>query len=305
MKPIFGKLWDKMDAMSARNTTAAVASAPSPEQACRLVGRRRDPLLSRSRSRKPFETGATESQVDVMLDAVVDASTLTHLEGGIPIAPHEHVAVLYRSRPAAFRLASFLAEGLQGGDLCIYLAPADYQAEMLERLWASGQNVGRHQQVGNLSLFRGIGTLRGLRDFTQQAFLEAERREVPAVRWLAEGLWPKVVGFPLPDFFEFDALLNYQVKHYRSVALCQYDLEQTEVRHLFSAIAVHRHLLVENTLVRDNPFYIPAEKFIPLSPEDRERDLRQLFREVGFDLDKLLAAIVGYGELQRPAPHEP
>jgi hypothetical protein len=117
------------------------------------------------------------------------------------------------------------------------------------------------------------------------------------VRWLEDGIWPKPLGFPMPEFFKFHALLNYQVKHYASVALCQYDLDQLEPHHLFSAIAVHRHLLIDDTLVRDQPFYIPAETFIPLLPEDRERDLANLFREVGFDVDKFLAAIVGYGRL--------
>ena len=32
----------------------------------------------------------------------------------------------------------------------------------------------------------------------------------------------------MPQFFEFHALLNYRVKHYPSVALCQYDLEHIE-----------------------------------------------------------------------------
>ena len=34
--------------------------------------------------------------------------------------------------------------------------------------------------------------------------------------------------------------------------------------------------------------------------EERERDLRNLFRDVGFDVDKLLAAVAGYGRLQHP-----
>ena len=93
-------------------------------------------------------------------------------------------------------------------------------------------------------------------------------------------------------------MLNYQVKHYPSAALCQYYLERLPTPHLFQAIAVHRHLVVEGTLVRDNPFYIPAEKFIPLAPEDRERDLQRLFREVGNEWPRLLAALADYGRLQ-------
>ena len=110
------------------------------------------------------------------------------------------------------------------------------------------------------------------------------------------------VGISVPQFFELHSRLNYLVKQYPSVALCQYDTEHLEIPHLFSAIAVHRHLLVEGTLVRDNPFYIPAEKFLAMSPEDRARDLRDVFREVGFDLEKLFSTLAGYGHLQRPAP---
>jgi hypothetical protein len=109
----------------------------------------------------------------------------------------------------------------------------------------------------------------------------------------------------MAQFFEFHALLNYQVKLYPSVALCQYDLEQIATHHLFAAIAAHRHLLVEGALVRDNPYYIPPEKFLPLSPAERERDLLQLFRDVNFDVMKLLATLSGYGQLQQPSSKSP
>ncbi len=225
------------------------------------------------------------------------APLFTQLAGHIPLARHEHVAVLYRGRTDAFRHASFLGEGLGNGDLCYYLAPRAYHSEMLEHLRAQVAELDRHLASGALRLHEGPSDFQSLRRATQELFVEAERVGAPALRWLEEGIWPEEVGFPMPHFFEFHALLNYQVKHYPSVALCQYDLDQFEPRHLFQAIAVHRHLIVGETLVRNNPFYIPAEKFIPLAPAERERDLAQLFREVGFDVDKLLAALVGYGRL--------
>ena len=221
----------------------------------------------------------------------------TYLHGRIPLHRHEHVAILYRGRPEAFSVASFLADGLKCNDLCVYLAPDDYQAEMLNRLRSLPVEVDRRIGDGTFRLHHGLDTYQSLQEWTEAIFIDAERGGAPAIRWLEEGLWPAPLDFPMPQFFEFHALLNYQVKHYPSVALCQYDLEQIATHDLFTAIAVHRHLLVEGALVRDNPFYIPAEKFLPLSPEERERYLLRLFREVSFDTQKLLAALAGYGQL--------
>jgi hypothetical protein len=231
------------------------------------------------------------------------APFFTHLDGRIPVARHDHVAVLYRGRAVAFRLLSFLAEGLSRGDLCYYLAPGSYHVEMLQRLRALRPDLDRHLQAAKLRLDEGGGDFRTLRQRTQQVFEDAERTRAPGVRWLEDGSWPRPEEAQQNEFFEFHALLNFQVKHYPSVAICQYAVDELEPHLLFSAIAVHRHLIVHNTLVRDNPFYIPAEKFIPLSPADRARDLTNLFREVGFDLEKLLAAIKGYGRL-KPGPAE-
>ena len=223
----------------------------------------------------------------------------TYLYGQIPLKGHEHVSILYRSREEAFRAASFLGEGLKHNNLCVYLAPDDYQSEMLSRLRGLPLDVDCHVRDGHLRLHRGSDTLELLQQWTEAIFDDAERAAVPALRWLEEGLWPAGLGFPMPHFFEFHALLNYQVKHYPSVALCQYDLERIETPHLLTAIAVHRHLVVEGAVVHDNPFYVPAEKFLSMSPSERERDLMRLFRDVQFDVNKLLAALAGYAQVQR------
>jgi hypothetical protein len=228
------------------------------------------------------------------------ATPLFTLHGRIPIHRHEHLAILYHERGEAFSLASFLAEGLKCNDLCVYLAPSEFQADMLSRLRSLQVEVDRHTRDGTLRLHEGLNTYQALQEWTKAIFTDAERTGAPSVRWLEEGLWAAPLGFPMPQFFEFHALLNYRVKQYSCVALCQYDLKQIPTHHLFTAIAVHRHLLVEGALVRDNPFYIPAEKFLPLSPAQRESDLLQLFRQVNFDIKKLLGALAGYGQLQQP-----
>ncbi len=221
----------------------------------------------------------------------------TNLEGRVPIFRHEHIAVLCRSATDTFRLAPFIAEGLQNGDLCQVLASTTFQAELLEQLRSQVADLDRHLQTATLRLDQGLGEFRELRKMSKQVYAAAEDMRRPGIRWLEETSWPSSVGLSMPQFFEFHAIMNYQVKVYPSVAMCQFALDQIEIHHLFSAIAVHRHLLIGETLIRDNPFYMPPEKYIPSSIEDRERDLALLFREVGFDIDQLLSAIVGYGRL--------
>jgi hypothetical protein len=221
-----------------------------------------------------------------------------HLDACVEVGVHEHVAVLYRGRASAFRLASFLSEGLARQELCIYLAPREFHTEMLDSLRALGTDVGNHLRSGALVLHEGLPDFSRLREWEGRVFHEAESRRAPMVRWLEESLWHEALGFSQENFFEFHALLNYRVKKYPSVALCQYDLEQVGTGNLLQAISVHRHLLVDGTLIRDNPFYVPAEKFIPLSPNERERDLLRLYRELDFDQENLLATLVGYSKLE-------
>ena len=223
----------------------------------------------------------------------------TLLEGRFPIARHEHVAVLQREGAGAFRFASFLDEGLKSGDVCHYLAPTSTSHGMLRKLRALEPNLDRCLRSERLSLHSGIRDFSVLRDRMRRAFARAERAHAPALRWLEDGGWPETAGLPMHEYFEFHALLNYQVKHYPSAAICQYSLDSIPPNDLYFIIAVHRHLIVEDTFVRDNPFYTPAEKFLPRSVEEREREMARVFHEIEFDPAKLLEGLAGYGRLYR------
>lgn len=224
----------------------------------------------------------------------------TYLDPRTPLRSYEHMAILHRGQAAAVRWAGFVSEGLRLGHWCCYLAPAHLHDDMLTKLGDFGVDVKRRLGDRTLQVPREMSDPQRLSAWAQNFFVDAETAHAPAVRWMEEGIWPEPADIPVPQFFEFHARLNYLVKHYPSVALCQYDVEDLEIPHLFSAIAVHRHLLVEGVLVRDNPFYIPAEKFLDMTPQDRDRDLRAIFEEVGFNLQKLLSTLAGYGRLQQP-----
>ena len=212
------------------------------------------------------------------------------------------MAIVHRGGPSESWGAEFVSEGLTCGHWCCYLAPTALHPDMMTRLRALRGDPERHLDNQTLRFPPPALDAGDLLDRGRRFFAEAETARAPAIRWLEAGVGVKPPGMSVPQFFELHARLNYLVKQYPSVALCTYDVEQMEIPHVFSAIAVHRHLLVEGTLVRDNPFYLSPEKFLAMSPEDREHDLRDIFREVGFDLGKLLSILAGYGQLQRPAP---
>src|SRR5690348_1803164 len=161
------------------------------------------------------------------------APLLTKLEGRFPVFAHDHIAVLYRGEIAAFRLASFLAEGLRCGDLCQYLAPVGMHVGMLAAIRAAQVEPEPFFQSKILRLSEGFPDVSEVCKNTHQTFVDAEHARAPALRWLEEGGWADATGFPAEQFFEFHALLNYQVKHYPSAALCQYSLDQLEPDSLF------------------------------------------------------------------------
>lgn len=223
----------------------------------------------------------------------------TYIDARTPVYCHEHIAILHRGRASEVKGAEFLAEGLRRGHWCCYLAPSVSHTAMRARLLGLG--LDGEQCLNNRALQfppEQVDAEHWL-DWGKKFLAAAEIARAPAVRWLEEGVGTKPAGLPVSQFFVQHSRLNYLTKQYPSLALCHYDTERMGIPHLFSAIAVHRHLLVEAVLVRDNPFYIPGEKLVAMTPEDRERDLRDVFREVGFDLQKLLLTLAGYGRLQR------
>ena len=229
-------------------------------------------------------------------------NVLTYLDARIPVRFHEHLGVVHGDGASAERGAEYLSEGLRLGQWCCCVAPAAMHAGILARLGDLGVDVRQHLNDHTLQLPPAAQGPGELMEWANRFFAHAETARAPAVRWWEEGVWARAEDHSAPEFFAAHSRLNYLVKHYPSAAVCQYDSADLDIPHLFSAIAVHRHLMVEGTLVRDNPFYIPPEKFLAMTPEDRERDLQKIFREVGFDWKKLCASLAGYGQIQRPAP---
>lgn len=171
------------------------------------------------------------------------------------------------------------------------------QNEIIGRLRSLRPALDRCLDSGQLSFNAGASDRAELAKDLKQTFARAERARAPALRWLDVAGWAEPAGLPSEHYFEFHALMNYQVKHYPSAAICQFALDALDPDQLCSVIATHRHLIIEDTFVRDNPFYAPPEKFLSLEEPVRRQEVKEAFRDVGFNTDKLLAALEGYGKL--------
>ena len=212
---------------------------------------------------------------------------------------YEHIAIVHRGGASAARGAEFVSEGLRRGHRCCCVAPATCTPTCSTRLRELGVDVERHLDDRTLQFPPAAPDAGDLLELGETILCRGRSRARsgrPLAGRGSRGVRPAKIS--VPQFFELHARLNYLVKQYPSVALCQYDIEYLEIPDLFSAIAVHRHLLVEGTLVRDNPFYIPAEKFLAMSPEDREHDLRGMCSgKSGLTWGNCLSTLAGYGQL--------
>ena len=127
---------------------------------------------------------------------------LTYLYGRIPLHRHEHIAILYRGREEAFSAASFLAEGLKHNNLCVYLAPDDYQAEMLSRLRGLPLDVDCHARDGCCGcIMVGHPSVASAMDESNLRRRGACRRPLPAMA--GRGLWTADRIFPCRNSSSF------------------------------------------------------------------------------------------------------
>ena len=229
-------------------------------------------------------------------------SEMTHvwIDGGIQVPLHRHLLVVYRRVVDRYRFASFLAEGLRQGDLCVYLAPGPMQLEMSEVLDGLGIPVDGYRQRERLFFPNPASSREQIWDYARRVFDKAEKTQAPCVRWLEEISWVRPEQSTLDEYYKFDASLNYLVKHYPSLALCQCDLNLLESGPGLSPLVLHRHLVIGNDLVQDNPFYISPEKFVRMSAQERQAEIFRVLHDFRYDVDELLEALRGYGRLAYP-----
>lgn len=178
----------------------------------------------------------------------------------------EHLCCFYQSEQEYQALVgSFVRQGLERGQKCLYLADAHTPGLILDVVRGAGVAVDTYLGRGQLRImsandiylqggrFQPSGIIALLKHEMERALAEG----YSGLRATGEMTW--AVGGPA----RCDALIEYEAQLHaffpgsRCLALCQYDLRRCESIPLFQVLMTHPTVVVD-TAVHRNDFYVPS-----------------------------------------------
>jgi transcriptional repressor of dcmA and dcmR len=175
---------------------------------------------------------------------------------GIAIEHGSHLCSLYPSDSGRVKLAvPFLANGLADGDICILIASAQAQREILGPLATVRQELSENIRRGDLILAEGLPPAdapNAMLEFMERSFLKATQTGHRAIRVLGEMTWALDAGMALEDLFRFETLYDQQLaRRYPVVSLCQYDVRRFSGSDVLNALRCH-----------PDTFHYPLSRFL-------------------------------------------
>lgn len=185
-------------------------------------------------------------------------------------AVHDHLCGIYESRDEQYEAASrFLKVGLQRNQRCLYISEKQTPEAFTALLETQGIDTKSAVEKGALQVMSGEEVRRLLGGFTPDSMMsfltEAEEKSLAAgfaaFRWGAEMTWLRNDGITPAELFLFEASLNDLLAKHELTGFCQYAREDFNSELLIAAAETHP-LLVYNSVVCDNFYYIPPEDYL-------------------------------------------
>lgn len=175
----------------------------------------------------------------------------------------DHVCLLYQSSAEQKNMVgSFIKDGLQRGELCLYLADEGIDSGLARLLAAEGVDMLRLQQEGSLQVLnRYQSFLRYarfepilMREFYERIFRETVMDRYSGLRVFADMTWALSIG--CEQLITFEALLNDFLPQWKMTHLCLYNIERFAPNILQDVLATHS-IAVINGHVCPNFYYAP------------------------------------------------
>jgi len=193
----------------------------------------------------------------------------TQFAGG-SLGSQRHICAFFNSRDEEHRvLGSFIKEGFEKGDKAFHLVNPDQREDHLKRLAASGIDVHKVMENGQLEVRHWQDApLRGGR-FDQDSWLVSFEKVLqsgpasgyPQTRFLAHMEWALVDLPGVGDLIEFETRVNYVVPKYDDIVICAYDLSKFSASVVMDALRTHPMVIIGGIL-QENPFFVPPDQFL-------------------------------------------
>lgn len=201
----------------------------------------------------------------------MDALTLGWSEDALPVG--SHVCYFYSGDDTLKRTLSFVRAGLdQPGEVGVIFADASRFEGLLAWLQEGYPgDVQEHVRSRKLLLIGGAPDLRSLLSGIGGELDRAMADGAKAFRFLGFIAWGQP-GWPDDrTILEFEARVNDVVMAYPAVIICTYGVPTLGgPRLVHGGMQTHPIVMIADTTVAPNPFYVPPERFVPQldSPPD-------------------------------------
>jgi hypothetical protein len=199
--------------------------------------------------------------------------------GGATLGKYRHVCALFHDREQEYRaLLPFIKEGFDQGDRALHMLDGERCDDHRRRLGGAGIDVAAGEESGQLQL--RVWEQSYLRDgrFDKErmlallaALLRPADGGAPVVRVVAHMEWALLERPGSRDLVEYESRVNTLLAGLPHVLVCVYDLTRFSGDIVVDIMRTHPVTIIGG-VVRENPFFVPPEEFLP---ELRDRQARR------------------------------
>lgn len=189
---------------------------------------------------------------------------------GERLARYHHACAFFtRSEEEYQALGPFIREGLALGEKSIHITDPKLRADYLDGLEATGVDVGRATETGQLEVLSWDESyLRGGR-FSPSEMLElltsairlSRTEGYPRTRIIGHMEWALEDRPGVDQLLEYEARVNFVLSKERQLAVCAYDLKQIGAATMMDVLRTHPMVVIGGALY-ENPFFVPPDEFL-------------------------------------------
>ncbi|MDQ6886440.1 MAG: MEDS domain-containing protein [Gemmatimonadota bacterium] len=178
------------------------------------------------------------------------------------VAPGDHVAYFWDTRPDFVRGIAFLERGLRGEDHGVIFGHEDANAEVLQVLREHGLDPDVLAAEGRLSVLGSAATGDAMLANIGEVFERAVARGAPLIRLLGNIGWGRP-GWPgEEDILAFEAKVTGAARAFPCVVLCMYDVQALPGRVMVHGAYETHPLTICGNVLRENPYYVGVDTFL-------------------------------------------